>query len=374
MDRSSLQMKVKAKLKATGLPRVLGALALTAVAGPSQAQSNVTIYGILDAGVTHVRNGGGPSRTLLDTGVMQASRLGFRGSEDLGGGLKALFVLEQGILLDTGSLGQGGLAFGRQSWVGLSDARLGTLTLGRQYDFMFDSLVSFTNAAVSAGGYANNPLDNDRLSGQRVNNSIKYQSPSIAGFSAGALVALAEAPGGGVRGAGFSRSFGASYARGPLGVSAAYTYLQGATVDMRSLVNASTAVVLGGNYSRTFGIGGSYKASPSITLHAIANESKFEGATSASKGRFRNYDGGIAYRPGADWSLGFAYGMTRLLGRDYQQANLTADYFFSKRTDAYVQAIRQQARGDAAAASIFLLPGAPGRDQTALRVGLRHRF
>lgn len=161
-------MKVQS-LRSAALP----SLALSLICSSACAQSNVTLYGILDIGMSHASDVGGGSQSLVGSGVMQGSRLGFKGAEDLGGGLSAVFVLEQGLVLNSGALGQGGLAFGRQSWVGLSDRSLGTLSLGRQYDFMWDSLVPFTNATLLGGGYVNNPLDNDRTAGQRLNNSIK---------------------------------------------------------------------------------------------------------------------------------------------------------------------------------------------------------
>jgi predicted porin len=350
-----------------------GALAACAAAGTASAQSNVQIYGVLDVGVTRVSNVSGKSLWLEDTGVMQASRMGFRGSEDLGGGLSAIFTLEQGIILDTGALGQGGLAFGRQSWVGLKDVKLGTLTLGRQYDFMFDSIVGFINSTHDGGGYANNPLDNDRMSGQRVNNAVKYVTPSFSGFSAGAMVAPSEANGT-IRGAGYSRSFGANYKNGGLALGAAYTYLDGLTLDTKALTGGQVARVIGGSYNRIYGFGGSYQPDSQWTIHAVVNESKFVGTSAAANGRFRNYEGGVVYSPVPVWRLGVSGGTTKLDGRSYNQLNLSADYVFSKRTDGYVQLIGQRASGNGATANIFLLSNSSTNSQNALRVGLRHRF
>src|SRR5262245_28366953 len=96
------------------------------------AQSSVTIYGIMDAGVQHssyARSGVG-SLTTVNSGHRAGSRLGFRGAEDLGDGLRAIYQIEQGVNLDTGTLGQGGRAWGRQAYLGL-DGRLGTVALGR---------------------------------------------------------------------------------------------------------------------------------------------------------------------------------------------------------------------------------------------------
>jgi len=106
----------------------VGALGLCAAA---HAQSNVAIYGIVDlsVGAAHI----GPATTYqVLSGVGNSTRLGFRGTEDLGGGLKANVKLEMGIAADTGALTQGGAAFGRESWVGLS-SNSWSINAGRQY-------------------------------------------------------------------------------------------------------------------------------------------------------------------------------------------------------------------------------------------------
>jgi predicted porin len=352
--------------KFSGSNKSAVALACLLASWGAQAQSNVTIYGILDAGVTIVDDAGGSSRKLVDTGVMQGSRFGFRGSEDLGGGLRANFLLEQGILLDTGTLGQGGLAWGRQAWVGLSSDQFGSVLVGRQYDLMYDALISFHTPTVSAGGYANNVVDNDRLSGQRLNNSVKYRSPKMAGLT---FSVMGAAPEGAANGAGKAGSAGVLYASGPLTLGAGYTYVRGATVDIRSLVTSATPVVMGGSFSRTLGAGGSYVLGQT-TLHGLYSQAEFGGPTS---GKFRNYEAGVAHRLGS-WNLGLAYAHTKLSENKYDQLDLTADYFLSKRTDVYAQVIGQKASGAGARAAIFLLPGSSTDEQAAFRLGLRHAF
>lgn len=342
------------------------ALACALASWGAQAQSSVTIYGVLDAGVTIVDDAGGASLKLVDTGIMQGSRLGFRGTEDLGGGLKANFVLEQGLGLDTGALGQGGLAWGRQSWVGLSSDAFGSVMIGRQYDLMFDALIGFHSPTLSAGGYANNVLDNDRMSGQRVNNSVKYRSPRLAGLTFSVMAAASE---GAANGAGKTGSASLHYSAGALSLGAAYTYVRGATVDIRPLVTSATPVVVGGHFSRTIGAGGSYKLSDT-TLHALYTQAEFGGTSSA---KFRNYEAGLAHRLGP-WNLGLTYAHTTVRNNKYDQLDLTADYFLSKRTDVYAQVIGQRASGTGARAAIFILPGSSTDEQAAFRVGLRHAF
>ncbi|TAH52923.1 MAG: porin [Betaproteobacteria bacterium] len=167
----------------------LAALAITTlVCAPALAQSNVTVYGVADMG--YVWRGNNiddrvKNRSGIDSGVANGSRLGFRGTEDLGNGLKAGFVLEQGILMDTGDSAQGGRTFGRQAFVSLSGG-FGTVGLGRQYGtgyLLLDSLDPFSTGTVGA---ANNVY----LGEGRLDNLLTYVSPSWGGLSVAAAYTM----------------------------------------------------------------------------------------------------------------------------------------------------------------------------------------
>ena len=106
-------------------------LALALAAQAASAQSSVTLYGRVDVGLQHVDNGVATMR--VDSGTYTSSRLGFRGTEDLGGGLSALFFMETGFNADTGVAQGGTRLFNRGSYVGLSSKTAGTVTIGRQY-------------------------------------------------------------------------------------------------------------------------------------------------------------------------------------------------------------------------------------------------
>ncbi len=109
-------------------------------AGAAHAQNSVTLYGLIDAGITYTNNQSGSKNVQATSGQVNGSRWGLRGSEDLGGGLKAIFTLENGFNIDTGKFGQNGAEFGRQAFVGLSSNQYGAVTLGRQYDSVVDYL------------------------------------------------------------------------------------------------------------------------------------------------------------------------------------------------------------------------------------------
>lgn len=153
--------------------------ACTGLADIASAQaSSVTIYGVADAALERIK--GATSLTRLQSGQMHGSRWGLRGSEDLGGGLRAVFVLEQGFTIDNGQLGQGGRSFGRQAFVGLTGG-FGAVRLGRQYTPFDDvaGLVGTKTYDVLNVGRAVGVENNDRL-----DNTITYLTPSIGGLVA----------------------------------------------------------------------------------------------------------------------------------------------------------------------------------------------
>jgi predicted porin len=183
------------------IPSLSLALIGIACAGGAQAQSSVSIYGVAD-GFAYSAKAGSVSKLALDDGGSAASRLGFRGEEDLGGDLKATFLLEMGVNLDNGSLvGNGG--FGREARVGLSSRRWGTVDLGLQYSSLFWALFRSDpfnmhavwgvtgNALNSADGLGAGHLTS--TSGMRQANMVRYQTPGGNGWFGDASYTLGEA-------------------------------------------------------------------------------------------------------------------------------------------------------------------------------------
>ncbi len=158
------------------------------VAAPALAQSNVTLYGLVDMGYkwtgdkidNRVSN-----RSAIDSGMAAGSRLGFKGTEDLGNGLKAGFVLEQGIAADTGESGQGRRSFGRQAFVSLSGS-FGTVGLGRQYPAGYNLTATVDPFGSGTAGQYNSVY----LTEYRWDNAVTYVSPSWAGLSVSAAFTM----------------------------------------------------------------------------------------------------------------------------------------------------------------------------------------
>jgi GBP family porin len=364
-------------------------------AGAANAQSSVTLYGLIDAGITYTNNQGGAKNVQATSGAVNGSRWGLRGAEDLGGGLKAIFTLENGFNIDNGKFGQNGAEFGRQAFVGLSSDRAGAVTLGRQYDSVVDYLGPLALTGTQFGGtQAAHPFDNDNLDNSfRVNNSIKYQSVNYGGLKFGGLYGFSNAAGG------FSDnraySLGASYNYGPLNVAASYMQLNNAG----STLNASGAVTSDATFAasrqRTYGAGVSYAFGPA-NVGFVFSQTHLDNATgigaSASgttngltltggSARFTNYEVNGRYNFTPAWSLSGAYTFTDAsldgVSPKYNQVSLQTAYALSKRTDVYLQGVYQHVSGtgdSGLTANINGLSASSTNSQVAATIGLRHRF
>lgn len=228
-----------------------------AFSGIAAAQSSVAIYGLLDAGIVSERGGAKGYVTKLSSGVASATRLGFRGTEDLGGGLSAIFVMESGPRIDTGELA--GPLFNRQAFVGLKNS-FGAVTLGRQYTpyFLTISAVADPFGAGSAGSAKN--LFPTVGNNTRASNTILYKSPIVSGFSGELAYSLGEQAGSNSAG----RQFGAAlaYANGPLHVRLAYNNKNNDTAAVPSAAGISRDIgrntLLAANYN--FGVAKAFLA------------------------------------------------------------------------------------------------------------------
>lgn len=179
------------------MQKKLIALAIAGLASTAAfAQSNVQIYGSIDMGVSHRGDSrtGASSQTAIDSGISDGNRLGFKGSEDLGNGLKAVFTLETGFLSDTGNYdgftgdadGTAANLFTRLAYVGLSSDSLGTVIAGRLLTPQYSFLTSIDPFGEGTVGTYLNVAGNDVLGVTvvpRVSNAVAYVSPSFSGFN-----------------------------------------------------------------------------------------------------------------------------------------------------------------------------------------------
>ncbi|MBC8750811.1 putative porin [Paraburkholderia sp. WC7.3g] len=371
--------------------------AAASFASVAHAQSSVTLYGLIDAGLTYTSNVAHNSKWAAGSGGINQSRFGLRGSEDLGGGLKAIFTLESGFNVNNGKFANNNGMFNRQAFVGLSSAQFGTVTLGRQYDAAQDYLAPLTATGSWGGTYFAHPFNNDNLNtngGLAVNNSVKYSSANYAGLTFGGTYGFSNQAGGFANNRQYS--LGAAYQWQGLHLGAAYAQQNNPAANASGAsdgVLANTAGVLQGNFrQRQFGAAGSYGFGPA-TVGVAWTQSRIDNLVGAApgqrQGHTNNYEVNGKYNVTPALGLGIAYTFTDARGYGinadgndmktrYHQIGVQADYSLSKRTDVYAQAVYQHAMGDGGVASIYsgdnTVPTSSSKNQTAATVGLRHRF
>lgn len=380
------------------MKRTLIVAALSSVfATAAQAQSSVTLYGLIDAGITYTNNQGGHSAWQQSTGSVNGSRWGLRGTEDLGGGLKAIFTLENGFGINNGTLKQNGREFGRQAFVGLAHNQFGSLTLGRQYDSVVDYLGPLSLTGTQFGGtqFAH-PFDNDNLNNSfRINNAVKYQSANYNGLKFGALYGFSNS-------SSFANnraySVGVSYNFMGFNVAAAYLQLNNNVNGLAQTVSDPGAVAGDWTFAaarqRTWGAGLNYTFGPATagfvftqtrltdSVAISAGQSGVTGGVGLAGGvRFNNYELNGRYALTSALSLAGSYTYTdgRIVGQSpsWHQFNLQAAYALSKRTDVYLQGEYQKVNTDGLnlRANIAGLGTASSNNkQVAVTAGLRHRF
>ncbi|QGZ57973.1 porin [Paraburkholderia acidiphila] len=381
--------------------KILTTAILASIAGVAHAQSSVTLYGVIDAGVNYISNvknatNGSSHQFSYGDGVAQGSRWGLRGTEDLGGGLKAIFVLENGFNSGNGTAGQGGAMFGRQAFVGLTQSNIGSLTFGRQYSFSTDVLGSqySTGGNTVSGNWAYHFNDVDQLTSSRINNAVKFQSVNFSGFTFGGLYGFSNTTSfaGASTGATASSraySFGTNYAYGPFSLGAAYTninYPGAATPAFSTTISNVQQTTL--KNLRSFGVGGRYIVGPA-TLWALWTNTLLSPIAGSST-LYNAYEAGgkYAFTPALAAGLGYTYSRTSgSQTAHWNQVNASLDYALSKRTDVYGLVSYQDASGTLtnsttkvqaqigdSGSSIFQPSGSGSQDQVAVRVGIRHKF
>jgi predicted porin len=378
------------------------ALTVTAaVALPVQAQSSITLYGVLDEGINYTSNAGDKSAYQLESGYAQGSRWGLKGSEDLGSGLKAIFDLENGFDVNSGALGQGGRMFGRQAFVGLTAANYGTVTLGRQYDSVVDYLAQAT-ANGNWGGYLlSHPYDNDNTDNSfRVNNTIKYTSPDFSGLQFGGTYSFSNDTN-------FANnrqySLGGQYTNGGLLVTGAYFEANspGLTANGAIATDDTNFIserlrIFGGGINYTFGAAtlGFVYTNTNVGEPSATDTSVYVGAITPPNGgtltalKFQNFEINGKYQFTPAFFVGVQYVYTAATmdatsGNEnpkYHTFGLMADYNLSKRTDFYFQAAYQKVAGDKTDTVLddAYIPGSAGvsssSNQFAVRAAIRHKF
>jgi predicted porin len=398
--------------------------ALGLVALGAHAQSNVTLYGIVDTGIGYQNSSttlspttgaasarpspGGSSQVKMINGIWAGSRFGLKGAEDLGGGTKAIFQLEQGFNSATGAQSVSGLAFNRQAWVGVTNGTFGTLTAGRQYTSYYTLLSPYSPTTWLTGAYGAHPGDIDSLDTlYRANNSLVYTSPSFSGLTISGSYSLGGNPGS--FSAGQTWSAAVQYLNGPFGIAAGIQRIDnasngGTTWNSTTSNNGSQPAVSAINngfqtaakQQRVAVAGGwAFNSQWDVSL-AYSNVQYSPGVNSFFHNTAIWNTGGavLHWKPFTALDLAAGYSYTRATESNgitsaatYNQFNLSQYYSLSKRTGLYALEAYQRASGQTLAGngrSIIDATASIGdgqnpspsssRSQVAVGVGIIHKF
>jgi len=337
--------------------------------GVAHAQSSVTVFGLLDLSVARF-SGDGPSLTGVMTDGYQSSRLGFRGVEDLGGGLAASFWLEAAINPNSGSggttntnnqstggIGSGGLTFGRRSTVSLSGNQWGELRFGRDYTPGFWNLSNFhpfgTNGVGSAGVLFYPVQGGARITNVRASNSVGYFLPKLGGFYGQAMYAFGNTASNATN-PDDGRLYGArvGYAAGPVDVAIGYS---------------KTKLTPVGDFTQT-NIGATYDFKV-VKLFALWGENK----VGATKTKPWNVGAHVPFGAGV---FRVAYGKVKTTGvaNDASQWTLGYVHNLSKRTALYTNYSQIDNKGAGTQYNVGSPVTTPGGESKGWEIGVRHTF
>jgi predicted porin len=347
------------------LPAALVAAALCTLLGTASAQSSVTVYGILDLYIAHDR-GGSPAGavTSLDAGAasLAGSRLGFKGREDLGGGLAAIFTAEMGFGPDTGAFDGTGVGFGRQAFVGLQ-GDFGVLKLGRQYNPLFTGGLRYDPFNGTLEGFYNRLISLG--AGKRLNNTVVYGTPvNLGGFNAEASYSLGEVAGDSSQGRTIGLQVG--YANGPFSTHLIYNNFNNAPAAVTTSAAPAVAPIVN---TKNIGVGAAYDFGIA-RASALYQTNKSDAPVAALD--TRDYLLGVSIPFGAHKLLGsyINHKNKSALDADTRQIAVGYTYALSKRTTLYTSYARIMNDGRASIAT----PGTPGGTGKQVNAGINHTF
>ncbi|WP_077038357.1 porin [Pelomonas sp. KK5] len=371
-------------MKSTTAAFGLAALALACAAHSAHAQ-NVTIFGVIDQAAEYtsgVNAGNGTSTHQYRLGLGAVpSRLGFRGSEDLGGGLKGIFTLEGGLNADTGTSGQGSRMWGRQAFVGLQ-GDWGQFTMGRLY--MMRYFAMFDGDFFGAGSQGTGTIDAG-IPNARADNAVSYRyNPGGTGFSGGVNYS-------------FGRDTVAANNPAAAGCAGEATIAKQCSEYSAMLRYEGASWAVAASYDKMYGgtsttYGGLVTPDLTDTRAVINGYIKFGAASKLGWGWLGRNNQGSATTPKSNlyWvageqRIGDPVVLTGMLAQiKYKDsANkatvlaLRANYWFSKRTTVYVSEQYVSNKGNLAVVASTNSPGTgplPGDSQNALQVGIGHSF
>lgn len=350
------------------------AAAIAVVTVPVLAQSSVTTFGVLDATYQHARQNGVSADRINGNGGNQFSRLGFRGVEDLGGGLSVGFVLDMGLNIDTGTgaptsannqtvVPAGGVAFNRRSTVSLISQSLGEIRVGRDFTPTYWNLTNFDPFGTAGAGSANNIIQSNLSqvstvqTAIRASNSVGYLLPRLGGVYGQAMYALGEngTSAGNQEKDGNYAGLRIGYASGPFNVAIAH----------------GTTTLFAGDVSTT-------NAGVSYDFGVVKPMAQYFQDRKEKVGQ-PNKSSGYLLGVNVNWGGGyFPISFTRIhnnaaIEKEANQVAVGYVHNLSKRTAIYTTLSRIENKGGAAVSGGGVT-GAANMSWCAVDLGIRHSF
>jgi predicted porin len=341
----------------------------------ASAQSGITTYGVIDAGVVGQRGCTGPCTTKIGSGLASESHIGIQGSEPVSQTTAAIFALETGLRVDTGRADQGERLFGRQAWVGLA-GEFGALTIGRQYSLPYLALTDVADPFKGGmAGSASNLIGGPR----RVDNSVQYYGAMARGLSAGASYAFKEEVDTSPAGRAWGMTVGIEL--GPLTVRAAHQNLSAVRVQFNSKTSNDTAArnsIVAANMRLGWGTAyAAYSLSRGWASSPLFNPDNPYGAgiarTPSTSSRDVLLGVAVPLSPATTFLASYITKDDRdLANQDANQIALGASHAVSRRTDFY--AAYSHIRNRNGAGYTVGNASARGSGNSAFNVGMRHAF
>lgn len=325
----------------------------------AHAQSSITLYGVFDNGIAYQKTNGAADAIRGVPGGLFATRYGFKGSEDIGDGLKVNFQLEQAFSGMTGAATNAADAFNRQAWVGMSGG-FGEVRFGLQNSPQYDVLqAAMDPTAVKSIA---SPMNNFNSLTIRESNAISYFTPTVGGLSARFMVAMRDSTDKPTNGFLFYNGI-VQYINGPFSGAAGY----------QQAANATDTSIL-----KVFNVGASLETGPNRFWLAYHTELQTNTLNESKRDVYQVSDSYL-FTPADQVALMYGYAHDRTgAGNNAQEIGLIEEYFLSKASELYaaVGFIQNRNKAD------FSLNGtaysgltvAPGANTRGITIGIVHKF
>ncbi|WP_233836723.1 porin [Paraburkholderia sp. ZP32-5] len=344
--------------------------------GAAQAQSSVTLYGSVDFGVNYTSNIGGGHVVQAVSGNSEPDKWGLRGVEDLGGGLKAIFQLENGFTVTNGQGTNPGSMFNRKALISLSSNDYGTVTMGHGPSIA-STWVNPLTSSVLADIYENyHPGNIDELttSSKALNdNMVRYTTPSWRGLQAAAEISL-----GNTTNFGYGRStgYGVNYNSGPIRAAVTYEIEANRATSIGNSIGISSFQGVDGSTTYVADKLSNLAAAfvydlGRFSLHALYTNVRLEHGPDADT--FQTYEAGTSFRPNPFNQMDVTAYTSTLDSYRWTQVSAVEQHFLSKSTSIYAAVAYQHATGGAKAV-IYSNGPSSGANQFALYTGVHHSF